>query len=293
MHKKILTPIIAFATIIVFANAQAADTKQINSAVAGIDANATTTINDAKIKAAYTSLKSKNWSSSEADRSIKALERLSARVQAMEKIAPENKNSILAQLESLIANLTDLRNQSETGTGADSGREKKIANNYQLYALVMPQGYIVASSDRINAMAQKLESLGVKLATSIGSVATTKNAPKLQTEIASLNVKIADAKAKAVEARNKAMALVSDGGDAAMEKNNIDALSAAKELVKSAASDLNEARLTANNIAKELRSLGMKTSVGYGSGVIAGNASSTIPAPAKPEKDNATPTKEK
>ncbi|MFZ3073511.1 MAG: hypothetical protein WA093_00035, partial [Minisyncoccales bacterium] len=60
-----------------------------------------------------------------------------------------------------------------------------------------------------------------------------------------------------------------DNGDAAIAKSNQEALSAAKELIKTATKDLNYARNAANAIAKELRKLGIKTNVGLG------NASTT------------------
>jgi hypothetical protein len=268
-NKKITAILIVLITVAAAQMAAAAPTD--NGALTTVrNGNATSTARVAKNKTAGNGQKLmaqiQEKSNKEIDRRLESLDKLSTRVESMKKITEEEKNAVIAQLKIQIGALSALKAKIATATSTASTLEyeKKITNEHRIYALVIPRGYINASVDRINNMALKLEGLSAKLSAKIVAAKSAGNdVSKLLENSTALNAKIAEAKAKANAAKNSVAGLVPDNGDVVKAQANRNALIAARTAIKDAGKDLNSARDAANIIAKELRKLGIKTSVGF------------------------------
>lgn len=274
-NKKITAILIVLITVAAAQMAAAAPTD--NGALTTVrNGNATSTARVAKNKTAGNGQKLmaqiQEKSNKEIDRRLESLDKLSTRVESMKKITEEEKSAVIAQLKIQIGALSALKAKITTATSTASTLEyeKKITDEHRIYALVIPRGYINASVDRINNMALKLEGLSAKLSAKIVAAKSAgSDVSKLLENSTALNAKIAEAKAKANAAKNSVAGLVPDNGDVVKAQANRNALIAARTAIKDAGKDLNSARDAANIIAKELRKLGIKTSVGFG------NATST------------------
>lgn len=281
-NKKIITVLIAVTALIAAPTAFAQNSPMDQD-------NATSTKAENKLIDNGEKLLSQiqQKSNSEIQRRIKSLEKLSERVEAMQKITESGKNTIIAQLQSQIAALNELKAKIAAGTDASSTMEydKKIAREHRVYSLTVPQGYLNAAVDRINAMVQKMEGLSKKLASKIAELkASGKDTAKLEEGIADMNAKINSAKSQSAALKSAIAGLEQDKGDAAIAAANRKALLAARESIKTVEKDLKYARNAANVLAKQLRTLGIKTSVGFG------NSTSTPEAPKNNTTTNATST---
>ncbi len=205
-------------------------------------------------------------SQNEIGRRVESLEKLSQRIQEMKRITQSGKNTLIAQLQTQIDALNDLKAKLAASGDASTAVEfeKKIANDFRIFSRIVPQGYLNAAIDRIDLMAQKLQGLSAKIAAKIAEAKAAGNdTAKLEESVADLNQKIAHAKTQADTAKN-ALASIVAGNDTAQNETNRKILLASRENIKTAEKDLKYCRAAANVIAKQLRQLGAQTNVGLG-----------------------------
>jgi predicted nucleic acid-binding Zn-ribbon protein len=139
--------------------------------------------------------------------------------------------------------------------------EKTITGSYRIYALVIPQGYILSSADRVNAVSDMLSAVAIKLQARMTADQTAgKDVTALQTSLADMNAKIADAKVQASAAQTRVVSLIPDGGDKTQMSSNTAALKSARADIRVASSDLEAARKDAKSIMSSLKSEKVNTS---------------------------------
>ncbi|MFZ3073664.1 MAG: hypothetical protein WA093_00825, partial [Minisyncoccales bacterium] len=243
-NKKIIIAVAALAILSSTQNSAAISISELPATQKNAATSTDTTKNRAANNNGQNALsKIQERGGKEIDRRVESLNKLEERVQSMIKINDSQKNAIIAQLQTQIESLSALKARIAAGTSASTTleNEKKITKEFRVYALTIPRGYIIAAIDRINNMAQKLQGLSDKLAAKITETKSN-NAAKLQESVADMNTRIANAKTQALAAQAKVENLKPDNGDAAIAKSNQEALSAAKELIKTATKDLNYAR---------------------------------------------------
>lgn len=249
--------------------------------------NATTTSDDKNRPNALKTLERiQDKSDAAIGKRIDSLNKLIERVERMKLLSATDKTALINQIDANIAGLNELKAEIQNGNTVTStvDNAKKITKEYRVYALVIPKGYITASADRISSLAKKLETLEAKLSDKITQTKTSATSTaELQTELDKIDgamkdmaLKIADAKQKAQAAIDATANLTPDNGDSAVAVANKQALETARNNIKAATKDLNDARNSANEIAKILRHLGIKTNVGYGNIGSAATASTTI-----------------
>ncbi len=187
---------------------------------------------------------------------INALNALSARVSSMNNVSDSQKSAIATQVQTQISNLTALKAKIDADTDVTVARadEKTITGNYRIYALIIPQGYIVASSDRISTLVSLMTALQVKLQTRVTAAQTSgKNVATLQAALADITVKTNDATTHAQAALSKVSLLAPDEGNASVAASNKAALIAARADIKVAMTDLQAARKDISTITSGLK----------------------------------------
>ena len=173
----------------------------------------------------------------------------------------DEKSNVGAEVQTQIANLTSLKAKidADTDIGTTRSDEKSIFTTYRIYMLVIPQGYIVAASDRVNVIAGIMTTLNTKLTARVSAAQTAgQNVASLQVMLSDMQAKTADATVKSQAAQSAAVSLVPDQGSASVIASNHTALINAQANIKAATADFNAAREDAKAIFKALQ--GMKLS---------------------------------
>jgi hypothetical protein len=138
---------------------------------------------------------------------------------------------------------------------------ESITKSYRIYALVIPQGAVLASADRLLMLADSLTALNAKLQTRITAAQTAgKNVSALQTLSADMVAKIADARVQAQAAITLTSSLTPDNGDQAKFEANKKALQDARTKLHAGEKDLKDARKDAGDITKGIKSFHLKAS---------------------------------
>jgi hypothetical protein len=192
---------------------------------------------------------------------ITALNALVTKTQALKNVSDSAKTNISSQAQANISGLTSLKAKIDADTDAATalGDEKTITASYRIYALVIPQGYIVASADRVATVGGMLNTLGAKFQTRItADQAAGKDVSALNTALADMTAKVSAAEAQAAAAQNSVASLTPDHGDKTMLASNTAALKAARADIKTATADLKAAREDAGTIVKGIKALGTK-----------------------------------
>ena len=98
---------------------------------------------------------------------VAALNALNTRVQAMSSVSATQKATLNSELQTNITGLTGLQAQIDANTDVSSARteDQSIFTSYRIYALVIPQGWILASTDRIATITRLMAALSAKLQT--------------------------------------------------------------------------------------------------------------------------------
>jgi hypothetical protein len=190
---------------------------------------------------------------------IAALNALNTRVQAMKNESAAGKASIAAQIQTNITGLTALKTKIDADTDTATARSdaQTIFGTYRIYALVVPQGWILAASDRVATVTSLMTTLGTKIQARItADQAAGKDVSALTSAYADMQAKIADANKQSASAQAGVSALVPDQGNATLAASNKAALVAARADIKTATSDLVAARKDVATLLKDLKSLG-------------------------------------
>jgi hypothetical protein len=258
--KKIITYAVSFATgasflmgfAILPANAQTVST--VAPATVSTKAQANSAARLAKII---------NRSDTEITVRVSALNALATRIQAMVNVSSTEKTNIANEVQTNTASLNSLKTKINADTDVTTALndEKAIFGPLRIYALVIPQGYIEASVDRVGTVTNLMTTLSAKLQTRITSdQAAGKDVTSLQTALTDLNTKVADAKTQAGVAQTGVVSLTPDQGNKTILASNTAALKAARANIKTATTDLQTARQDAKIIVQGLKTLGVNTS---------------------------------
>lgn len=192
----------------------------------------------------------------EIDRRVTSLGTLKTRVAAMKRVSDASKASINAMIDTQISLLTTLKAKivADTDEATLKADIESITKSYRIYMLILPQGAILATADRISTTADLMTDFGTKLETRITDA---KNAghdvSTLTTTYADYKAKIADAKVQAAAALDLTANLKPDNGDQAIKDANSKAIASARAKIKIAHDDLKAARKDAQSIVKALK----------------------------------------
>jgi hypothetical protein len=199
----------------------------------------------------------------EITRRITALTDLNTRIQAMVKVSATEKAKFSASIQSQINMLTILKAKIDGDTDATvlKADVKSITDSYRIFMLIMPQGRLMAASDRAETLVGLMNTLGAKLQVSITSaVSAGKNVSAAQTAYTDFTAKVSDANTQATNATAVIATLVPDNGNATVAASNKAALMASRADIKTATTDLQAARKDVTTIIKTLNSAGVTAS---------------------------------
>lgn len=201
----------------------------------------------------------KDKAAREIDRRIKALGALSTRIQTMKKISDAQKTALKSSIQSQITTLTDLKTKIEAENDITALRTdaQSIIKSYRIYALIIPQGTIIAAADRALTLAEQMTTLGTKLQTRISEAKTAgKDVAALEKSLVDYNAKITDAKTQAQAAIDSVSKLTPDNGDKTKMEANLKAMKEAQNKIRAAQQDFVAARKDAKDIAQGLKASG-------------------------------------
>ena len=189
---------------------------------------------------------------------ISAMDALSTRVSGMKNVPDSEKTNIANEVASETSSLTTLKAKIDADTDVTVARadEKTITGDYRIYALVIPQGRIVAAGDRITTVGGMETALQAKLQTRLTADQTAgKNVSALTAPLADISAKVSDANTQAANAESAVANLVPDQGNATIAASNKAALVAARADLKTGASDLKAARADIQTVVQGLKAL--------------------------------------
>jgi hypothetical protein len=191
---------------------------------------------------------------------IDALNALAARVQSMSNVSATEKATLTSELNTNVTGLTGLQGQIDANTDVTSARteDQSIFTAYRIYALVIPQGWILASADRIDTITGLMTVLSTKLQTRItadesASGSASASLTALSNTVADMNAKIADANTQSAAAQARVSSLVPDQGNQAVITSNHDALVAARADTRVGTQDLVAARADITTVIQGLQ----------------------------------------
>lgn len=208
----------------------------------------------------------------ELSRRTERLNELAARVNAMEKLSPDTKATLIASINTQIAELGDLGTKIDTDSDRESLRAdvQSITKSYRIFALVIPQGAITAAADRILTIGTSYNDFSANLQARISAEQNAgHDVSALLAAMADMKAKVADANVQANAAISLISGLKPDNGDQATLQSNTAALKDARGKVQVAHQDYVSARADAETIMKGLRSLSV-------SGSASSSASTTV-----------------
>ena len=189
---------------------------------------------------------------------IAALNKMSARIAEMKNVPAAEQANISAEVQTETTNLTNLKAKIDADTDVTTARadEKTITGDYRIYALVIPQASIIASSDRVSTIAGMMTALQTKIQTRItADQSAGKDVTAMQTAYADITAKVADASSQAQTAQNVVANLAPDQGNATVAASNKAALLSARADIKSSSTNLKTAREDVKTILAGLKTL--------------------------------------
>jgi hypothetical protein len=178
---------------------------------------------------------------------------LSTKVSAAKHISVSEKSSIQATISGEVSSLQGLQARIDADTvGADLKTDaESITKDFRIYMLVIPQGRIVAASDRVDTIVGLMQQFAPKLQARITAAQTAgKNVTVAQNAYADMIAKVADAQTQANAAVSSTASLQPDQGNASVEASNKTSLKAAEAKLKTAEQDLKAARADVSVILK-------------------------------------------
>ena len=203
----------------------------------------------------------KNRADQEIDRRIKALSNLETNINLMNRVSAEEKTSLSSSIQSQIDALTNLKTKisSDSDLATLKTDIKSITASYRIFALIIPQGHITATVDKIHSTIDMMTAFQAKLQSRIDvSKSAGSDTATMATLISDMSAKLANAKTEADAAMSLSAGLKPDNGDQAIFKSNNEALKSAREKIKSARADLRLAREDAQKIRIELHKIEVK-----------------------------------
>ncbi len=202
--------------------------------------------------------KAKERAASEIDRRIAKLNELGDKVKDMARVSDGGKDSVSTMVQAQIAALNDLRAkiQADDSTTTLKADMQSITKSYRVFALVIPQGHINVSADKIHTTASMMTAVTTKLSTRLADAASAgSDVAALQTTLTGVAAKLADANAAADAAVALTAGLSPDNGDQALMTSNKAALKAAREKIQTALKSIQSAREDIHAVADGLKKL--------------------------------------
>ncbi len=202
-----------------------------------------------------------NRSNTDIAERIADLNKLNTRVQALKNESASEKSAIAATVQTNIAGLTALQSKIDADTDAKTARTdaQTIATSFRIYALIVPQGSILASADRVTTIGGLMTALGTKIQARVTVDQTAgKDVSAITAAMTDYTAKIADANSQAQTAQTGVVHLVPDQGNTATAASNKAALVAARANIKMATQDLQAARKDVTTMLQGLKALGSK-----------------------------------
>ena len=189
---------------------------------------------------------------------INSLNALATRVAGMKNVTATEQASLSSEIQTQISDLTTLKAKIDADTDVATARTdaKTITDGYRIYALEIPKGYVVASSDRVTTIVGLMNAIQAKLQTRITTAQTAgKDVSALQTAMTDMTAKLADATTQATNAQSGVVSLVPDQGNTTVAASNKAAIEASRADIKTATSDLKDARADIQTIVTGLKAL--------------------------------------
>jgi predicted nucleic acid-binding Zn-ribbon protein len=188
---------------------------------------------------------------------INALNSLLVRVQQMSKLSAVEQTQLANELTNDVNQMVVLK--TKIASDADAATLKSdmqsVTKAYRVYALDLPKGRIEAAVDRIENIVVTMNDLGAKLQARITAAQSAgNNVAGSQTAYTDFQSKVADAQKQAQSAISATSGLVPDNGSATILQSNNKALKAAAAQIKTAMTDLSQARKDAATIVSGLKS---------------------------------------
>ena len=194
-------------------------------------------------------------SNTEIAQRITSLNALAARIASFKNEPASEVQSIASEVQTTIATLNGIQAKVDADTTLASARadEATIFGNVRVYALVIPQGYEIASSDRITTIVGLMNAIQVKLQPRITAAQNSGlNVAAMQAAMTDMTAKMNDATSQASAIQSGVSGLVPDQGNKTILASNTAALVAAHANVKTATSDLLAARQDIRTIINAL-----------------------------------------
>ncbi len=192
------------------------------------------------------------------DARLTDLQKLNTRVQDMKNESATGKAAITTSVQTNSTGLTTLKAKLDADTDLSTARtdDTAITQTYRIYALVIPQGFLLASADRITTISGLMNALIGKLQTRISAAQTAgKNVTAATAAIADMQLKLTAANTEAGAIVSSVSSLTPDQGNITTSASNKAALIAARAHVKTATADLTAARKDVSIILSTLKSV--------------------------------------
>lgn len=190
----------------------------------------------------------------EIDRRITALNGLITRLSKIKKITDSQRSDLTSKVQSEIDTLTTLRGKIDADTDLITLKTdvKSIVDSYRVFVVFMPQIQLLAATDRLFILSADLSTLSTKLQSRIN------NAQSLGKDITQVNLWLTDLNSKVIEINTLANSINTEvlGLTPQGYPDNKTTILDAKSKLKAAREDLNNARIDAVNIIKQLRAWG-------------------------------------
>lgn len=194
---------------------------------------------------------------------ITALNDLNTRVEGLKNVSATEKASVSSDVQTNITGLTALQAKIDADTDVTTAKTDAatIFGTFRIYALVIPQGWILASSDRVDTITGLMTTMGANIQTRItADQSAGKDVSALTAALADMTAKTTDANTQSASAQAGVSALVPDQGNKTVAASNHTALLAARADIKIATSDLQAARKDITTLLAGLKSLNVGAS---------------------------------
>jgi hypothetical protein len=178
----------------------------------------------------------------------------------MKNVSSDDRTSLSATIQAQIMALGSLKDKVDSDTDATSLKSdvKSITGSYRIYALVIPQGHLLAAIDSVNTVIGNFGTLDAKLDASIAAAKTAgKDTTAAASARADIDAKLADARVQVQAAHDEIVGLKPDQNNDAQFQANKKALQDARAKIKAATADLKAARADVRTVTQSL-GLGVK-----------------------------------
>ncbi len=202
--------------------------------------------------------KIKDHAGKEIDRRIAALGELSSRIGEMKHITEGSKATLTTNIQTQVTALNDLKTKitADTDTATLRADVESVTKSYRIFMLIIPQGHLTASSDRVIDISALMSAVLSKLQARVAEIsASGKDVTAMNASLTDLAAKIAEAKTQAEAAIGVIAALQPDEGDKVKMAANTAALKDSRSKIKTAEVSLKAARADIKSVLSALKAI--------------------------------------